>query len=145
MGRVAAPDDDLAADLYDRAREVLGEAGFEHYEISNWALKRGSEVMLSRHNRQYWRNLPYVGLGAGAHGYFQGVRYANVLGVADYIRKMGEETGERISGVVAEQNDVDRAQEMGETMMMGLRLLQEGVSAADVQIPIWRGIGGCLW
>ncbi|MFN2144621.1 MAG: coproporphyrinogen III oxidase family protein, partial [Anaerolineales bacterium] len=118
-----------AADLYDRAREVLGAAGFVHYEISNWGLKRGSEVMLSRHNRQYWRNLPYVGLGAGAHGYFQGIRYENIRIVADYIRRMRGGAEDRISPVVADQYQVDRTQEMGETMMMGLRLLQEGVSA----------------
>ncbi len=85
--------------------------------------------MLSRHNRQYWRNLPYVGLGAGAHGYFRGcgMQMSSVWQITS--GRWGKKRGSEFSGVVAEQNDVDRAQEMGETMMMGLRLLQEGVSA----------------
>lgn len=128
-GYVSVPDDDLAADFYDYASKVLGDAGYLHYEISNWGLLRGAEAMISRHNRQYWRNLPYVGLGAGAHGYYQGVRYANSLGVADYIRQMKGDAVERFSPVAAEQHNVGQAEEMGETMMMGLRLLQEGVSA----------------
>src|SRR6266536_1150153 len=57
-GKFPAPDDDLAADMYDLATDILGRAGLAQYEISNWA-KLGLEC---RHNLQYWRNLPYPGL-----------------------------------------------------------------------------------
>ena len=88
-GLVAAPDDDLAADMYETATEMLDKAGFEQYEISNWA-KRSQigEVWACRHNLQYWRLLPYLGFGAGAHGYAKGVRTANVLTPIAYIQRM---------------------------------------------------------
>ena len=74
-GHVPAPDDDLAADMYELASEMLGAAGYEQYEISNWA-RPGFQ---SRHNLQYWLNEPYLGFGPGAHGFAGGVRYSNVL------------------------------------------------------------------
>jgi len=69
-GDVPAPDDDLAADMYELASEMLANAGYKQYEISNWSLP-GLEC---KHNLQYWRNDPYVGLGPGAHGFADGVR-----------------------------------------------------------------------
>ncbi len=63
-GLIAAPDDDATADLYELLCETLTNAGYEHYEISNFA-KPGHR---SQHNLGYWRDRLYVGLGAGAHG-----------------------------------------------------------------------------
>ncbi|MCC6381589.1 MAG: radical SAM family heme chaperone HemW [Dehalococcoidia bacterium] len=80
-GRVAAPDPDAAVAMYDRARLLLTAAGFEHYEISNWARPRHR----SRHNLVYWTDGEYLGLGAGAHGYLQGRRYENVAQPRKYI------------------------------------------------------------
>jgi oxygen-independent coproporphyrinogen-3 oxidase len=85
-GRLPAPDDDLAADMYELASEILPQHGYEQYEISNWA-QPGREC---RHNLQYWLNLPYVGLGPGAHGYANGVRYSVILSPQRYIRLMEE-------------------------------------------------------
>ncbi len=67
-GLVAEPDDDLAADMYEWASQRLGDAGFEQYEISNWARRGGDgELLACRHNLQYWKDRPYFGFGAGAH------------------------------------------------------------------------------
>ncbi|MEO8397890.1 MAG: radical SAM family heme chaperone HemW, partial [Chloroflexota bacterium] len=81
-GRLPEPDEDLAADMYERASEVLREHGYEQYEISNWA-RPGHECL---HNLQYWHNDDYVGVGPGAHGYADGVRYSTVLSPQRYIK-----------------------------------------------------------
>lgn len=134
-GLLTQPDQDLAADMYEYAMDLLGGAGYIQYEISNWALKDETGDALScRHNLQYWRNLPYLGVGAGAHGYANGLRVANVLAPAQYIRRYAEEIGEapilfpRTPSTV-NADRIGPKEEMAETMMMGLRLVQEGVQA----------------
>jgi len=147
-GLLALPDNDLAAEMYELADVKLAEAGFVHYEISNWA-KPGADGQLRtcRHNLQYWRNLPYAGLGAGAHGFLAGYRTANVLAPAAYIKRMraaagdaaisSEETAVKLKAAQLPKTPatvsaelVDAQREMGETMMMGLRLVREGISRA---------------
>jgi oxygen-independent coproporphyrinogen-3 oxidase len=131
-GRVPAPDDDQAADLYQAACEVLAAHGYFHYEISNWA--RGTEQPLAmshqpsaighycRHNLVYWRRQPYFGFGAGAHS-FDGTRRGwNVRSVARYIERVQAGRSPRAGG-----ERIGRPAAMGETMMLGLRLLEEGV------------------
>ena len=83
-GFVEQPDPDLAADMYELSSELLASAGFDQYEISNWSLPGKT----CRHNRQYWRNLPYLGFGAGAHGYAGGIRYSNVMRIKTYIDRL---------------------------------------------------------
>lgn len=83
-GLLPIPDPDLAAEMYEWAAEYLSNIGYAQYEISNWALP-GQE---SRHNLQYWRNLPYYGFGAGAHGSLNGIRYSNVLRIKTYIDRL---------------------------------------------------------
>lgn len=139
-GLVAEPDPDLAADMYEWAGEHLEAAGYTQYEISNWACRDGSgQVRACRHNLQYWRNLPYLGFGAGAHGYVArahgyagGVRTANVLAPATYIRRCldGERRPFPLTPATQTSQEIDLEAEIGETMMMGLRLVQEGVSDA---------------
>jgi oxygen-independent coproporphyrinogen-3 oxidase len=132
VGQLPSPDDDLAADMYELASEVLAENGYEQYEISNWS-KPGFS---SRHNLQYWRNLPYVGLGPGAHGYAGGVRYGTILSPQSYIRLLQDvdrpyefpHTPVTDNAVV-----VDRAGEIAETLMMGLRLTKEGIRRTTFQ------------
>jgi oxygen-independent coproporphyrinogen-3 oxidase len=128
QGKIAAPDDDLAADMFELAEEMLADAGFIHYEISNWAgANPTSNVQYpqtaSRHNLIYWRNETYIGLGCGAHSWRGGRRFWNVRHLREYVRALHaghsvEEGAEQIS----------RKLEMGETMMLGLRLLHEGVT-----------------
>ncbi len=128
QGRVPAPDDEVVAAMYELAEERLAQAGFEHYEISNWARKGRGEAPLdfrSRHNLVYWHNEPYFGFGCGAHSSLNGKRYSNVLHPREYIQRIGQ-TGE----AVIEAEEINRALEMGETMMLGLRLIQEGIERA---------------
>jgi len=118
-GEVPFPDPDLAADMYDHAEDALGAAGYDHYEISNWC-KPGRAC---QHNLIYWRNEPYYGLGAGAHGSTITRRRWNVRRPADYITRI-----ERNETVEMNGEDIDGATSRGETMMLGLRLLNEGVT-----------------
>lgn len=129
IGKIPRPDDDLAADMYEYAMEALEGAGFLHYEISNWAKKRGDTWLMCRHNLQYWRNQPYFGFGAGAHGYVDHTRTANLRGIREYIHavlngKVCFPAGPAVETVVA----LSQKDEQQETLMVGLRLLREGVS-----------------
>jgi oxygen-independent coproporphyrinogen-3 oxidase len=74
QGVIPAPDPDLQADMFELACEVLAEAGYQHYEVSNWA-KPG---FACAHNLGYWERRPYVGLGAGAHSHRDDRRWWNV-------------------------------------------------------------------
>ena len=123
-GKYPAPDDDLAADMYELAEEMLGAAGYAQYEISNWARvgTRHVSPRQSRHNLTYWRNEPYLGFGAGAHSSFGGERYWNVLSPLEYIQYM-----ERGESAVAGREEIRRELEMAETMILGLRL-NEGIA-----------------
>jgi oxygen-independent coproporphyrinogen III oxidase len=131
-GLLADPDPDVQADMYEWASERLDRAGYAQYEISNWGLQNAdSEIMACRHNLQYWRNLPYLGFGAGAHGFANGTRTADVLSPAAYIQRMTLPPPElpfpRTPATQSAQQ-IDQLTEIGETMMMGLRLTREGVS-----------------
>jgi len=75
------PDDDMQADMYIEAVELLTKAGFEHYEVSNFS-KPGFN---SRHNLTYWNNEEYYGFGIAAHGYKNGVRYGNFETFEEYL------------------------------------------------------------
>jgi oxygen-independent coproporphyrinogen-3 oxidase len=133
-GLLPEPDDSLVVDMYEWADEELGQAGFEQYEISTWArrisnLQPPISNFQCRHNLQYWRNQPYLGLGAGAHGCWGGWRYANVPSPTAYVQRM--ESGPMrtfpFSPALAESISIDRQTEMDETMLTGLRLVGEGV------------------
>ncbi len=128
-GRIPEPDADLAADMYTMAEERLAEVGYGHYEISNWAVPR----MESAHNLTYWKNGPYLGVGPGAHSYLAGYRFSNLTSPKEYIRFVGEHEerqaptqldSDTLTAMPAVSNteSIDRRLEMGETMMMGLRL-----------------------
>lgn len=117
-GELPPPDDDLAAEMYELAEAELARAGYVHYEISNWA-RPGCEC---RHNLIYWRNQSYLGVGAGAHSWFAGRRWANVRAPQVYIEQV-EATGSPL----AESEDISSALEMAETAILGLRLVEEGV------------------
>ena len=128
-GVVENPDPDVAAEMYELADKLLLENGFECYEISNYFKKDEKVDYRCRHNLQYWRNLPYLGLGAGAHGYIEKMRYENIGGIPDYIKSMRSSNSEaKMSPVITETTEIDHFTEMQETMMVGLRLVDEGVS-----------------
>jgi oxygen-independent coproporphyrinogen-3 oxidase len=141
-GLMPVPDVDLAADMYDLASQELKAAGYEQYEISNWALPEHQ----CRHNLQYWRGEPYLGFGAGAHGYAAGQRYFNALAIREYIARVsgrvldgkafwgpgraGPEGGPAFpwSPAAVHRHHQNIDDEMSEYMIMGLRLTGEGVS-----------------
>jgi oxygen-independent coproporphyrinogen-3 oxidase len=124
-GILAVLDDDATADLYEAAIAFLGGAGFVHYEVANWAR---TERLMSRHNAIYWRSGDYLGIGAGAHGTVGGRRAMNHLLPRTYIAAVerGEEPASNVEAI-------DRRTQMGETMMLGLRLIREGVGEAAFQ------------
>ncbi len=84
-GELPAPDDDLAADMYELADQVLGDAGYSWYEVSNWA--RG-DTHASRHNLSYWKGHDWWGVGPGAHSAVAGTRWWNVKHPAAYANRV---------------------------------------------------------
>jgi oxygen-independent coproporphyrinogen III oxidase len=128
-GLLPIPDPDLAAEMYELAGEQLSAAGYEQYEISNWSMP-GYQC---RHNLQYWRNQPYLGFGAGSHGYAGGYRYSNVLRIKTYINRLEEihnlDFPYPLSPATVNHHRNTSRDDMQETMMTGLRLTREGVSA----------------
>ncbi|GLY01499.1 radical SAM family heme chaperone HemW [Actinoplanes sp. NBRC 101535] len=83
-GEMPYPSDDVAADRYLAADEALTAAGFDWYEVSNWAKKDGN----CRHNELYWTNADWWGLGPGAHSHVGGVRWWNVKHPTAYAQRL---------------------------------------------------------
>jgi len=130
-GSVCLPDSDLVADMYLLARDLLLRTGFVHYEISNWAREENLE---SAHNKVYWRNQPYHAFGTGAHRRFNDYRTSNVENTIEYIRRMMTDQPlepHSISPATAEVLEITPEISMQETMMLGLRLVREGVSERE--------------
>ncbi len=127
-GQIAPPDPDLAADQYEVARHTLAAHGYEHYEISNWALP-GYEC---EHNLTYWRNQEYLGFGAGAHGHAAGCRYHVVKQPRVYIRRLQQDPPRPypLSAATAESYVLTRQQAMADTIITQLRLLRSGLDLA---------------
>ncbi len=107
------PGDDTVAGLYLRVHEVLGKAGYEHYEISNFALP-GAEA---RHNLRYWDRRPVHALGVGAHGNDGNRRWANLESLAGYLEAI--RGGER---PLAWETTLSPREMLAEGLMLGLRL-----------------------
>lgn len=112
MGKLHLPTDELVEVMHDYIVEKLPEAGYQRYEISNYALP-GYE---SKHNLSYWQDVDYLGLGSGAHSYWQGTRYENPSSIDDYISAL--EAG-RLPATLEEQ--VDKKAHMEEYCFLGLR------------------------
>jgi oxygen-independent coproporphyrinogen III oxidase len=133
-GKVREVDEDTAADMYEHAQRRLGEAGYEHYEISNWA-RPGHAC---QHNLTYWRNLTWLGLGAGGASFYAGHRFTNARPIRDYIARISaalaqaEARPDRTilpAGAIVDNERISRELEMAETAMLALRLA-EGLSLA---------------
>ena len=104
--------------MYQMARELLGENGYQHYEISNFA----RPGFACRHNLLYWQNKAYLGLGPAAHSYLGQKRWGNVEDIEEYAALLQQ--GQR---PMAEKRVLTLKEEMEETVFLGLRLL-EGVN-----------------
>ncbi|MDR2708961.1 MAG: radical SAM family heme chaperone HemW [Elusimicrobiota bacterium] len=111
-------DDDLQADFYEFACKFLADNGYIHYEISNWAMV-GMEAL---HNTNYWRNCEYIGAGAGASGYWKRHRYKIVADIGEFIGQV-----RRGGNIFSSKEFIDDTLFRREKIMLGLRLLNEGV------------------
>jgi oxygen-independent coproporphyrinogen III oxidase len=111
-GRITPGDEDLCADMYEYADELLREAGYINYEISNWTLPGHHSL----HNLTYWQNLPYIGMGAGAYSTFAGKRFSNERDPLAYIKTLKTH---RLP--IAESEALAREQAMSETAFLALR------------------------
>lgn len=129
-GDVVAPDADLQADMYDAACEALAEAGYEHYEVSNWA-RPGHRCA---HNVGYWRGRPCLGLGAGAHSFREGRRWWNVRPPQQYLDLV--EAARRPVGGEERLSDAERSLER---LLLGLRTdagVTVDAAGADALAPL---------
>jgi oxygen-independent coproporphyrinogen-3 oxidase len=117
-GRLPLPDEDTAAEMFQMAQDAARSAGYAQYEISNFA-RPGREC---RHNLHYWRNEPYHGFGCGAVSYLDGARRMNLKPPTKYAQAIEAEADltESVETLTLEET-------MAETMMLGLRLTQEGI------------------
>lgn len=118
-GRLRLPSDDRNADMYEYIIETLTSKGYSHYEVSNFG-KVGYE---SKHNMTYWDNAEYYGVGAGASGYLDGIRYKNHGPVHHYLREENKRVNEEV---------LTRKQMIEEEMFLGLRK-KNGVSIERFQ------------
>ncbi len=112
-GDIDAADEELVADLFRETVDILVRAGYEHYEISNFA--RIPELK-SRHNRKYWNHTPYIGFGPAAHSFSGNERRWNIRNVSAYIERM--EAGQSPAD---DMETLTRDQLMMETIYLGLR------------------------
>jgi oxygen-independent coproporphyrinogen III oxidase len=122
-GKLIPPDDERQLTLFKHTLKTMAEAGYGQYEISNFA-KLGKEC---RHNINYWNNGNYIGLGAGASGYWDGKRRKNINSPVKYIEQVLK-TGQAVH--FEESPDQDTS--ICETMMLGLRL-SDGINLGDFE------------
>lgn len=113
-------DDEVQRLMYDKSVKMLEKSNYIHYEISNWA-KKGKE---SIHNSNYWRNFEYIGLGAGACGYYNKTRYKNIANIQKYIEN---------PNILQEKELVSSKTKETEAIILGLRLLKEGIDMSKFE------------
>ena len=122
-GEVKMPDEDLVLSMYDYAIDHLTSKGYEHYEISNFALPR----FRCLHNLNYWDRGEYIGAGAGAHSFIRGFRSKNTDDIRRYIKDLNK-------GIIpkAESTDIKRDDAIKEFIFLNLRKT-EGISLAKAE------------
>jgi oxygen-independent coproporphyrinogen III oxidase len=122
-GAASVPSDDAIADSFDAASAQLAAAGYEHYEISNWALPG----CRARHNSKYWRRAPYLGFGAGAHSFNRVERWANAHDPAAYSAALA---AGRLP--IEQRYCITREQALEEEIFLGLRML-DGIDLPRIE------------
>ena len=130
-GKLPLPKEELEAEMFEYIIAELERAGFEHYEISNFSKPRFE----SRHNLMYWDNAEYYGIGAGASGYVDGVRYKNHGPIRHYLNAV-EAGNARIT-----EEHLKQREQMEEEMFLGLRK-KSGVSMARFEEKFGRSFDG---
>ena len=111
-GAVKLPKEVKTLGMYNYTLKYLREQGYDRYEVSNFCKPN----MECKHNYNIWNMSEYLGFGAGAHSYFDGVRYSNVLGVESYIDAINKGTS-----IVDAKESVTKEELLEETIMLGLR------------------------
>ena len=124
-GKLPLPPDETAAEMYRITQQRLTDAGYDHYEISNYALA-GYQC---RHNRIYWQNLPFYGFGMGATSYLGGKRYARSRTRREYYAWLESLT--ETPNDLTPTPPIDPIDQLLETLMLGLRL-KEGVNLSAI-------------
>lgn len=117
------PEEEQERKMYWKAKELLEEQGYIHYEISNFA-KKGYE---SKHNSDCWSQKEYIGFGVAAHSYTNGIRYSNIESIEEYIKNY-EENKPEDNFIFHEKQNMEAKQK--EYMLLGLRKIQ-GVSMQE--------------
>ena len=131
-GETPLPDDDDTAQMYRLTQQTLTAAGYQHYEVSNYA-KDGYQC---RHNRVYWENKPYYGFGMGAASYVNGKRFTRPRTRREYYDWID-------AGAVVEAPTMSATDYLLETLMLGLRLA-EGVDIEQFEPDTIDKIWSCL-
>jgi len=161
-GILPLPNPDLAADMYEWIMDYLQQSGYMQYEISNWARKVESQKskvsddlrpstfdaspeFACKHNIQYWRSLPYLGLGAGAHGYAGGYRYSNALRIKTYIDRLSTDhrlltTAFPLTPATVNHHNQTLRDDISDYMINNLRLVQAGVADSDFRSRFGGGL-----
>ena len=141
-GDVPTPDDDLQADMYELADSRLAAAGFEWYEVSNWArpsTDSGSpHDNRSRHNLAYWRGSDWWGFGPGAHSHVAGLRWWNVKHPAAYAQRLAASE----SPAAGTERPDDEARMLERVLL--LSRLGEGIAVADLPVANRARVAGLI-
>ncbi|MCU1514923.1 MAG: coproporphyrinogen oxidase [Microbacteriaceae bacterium] len=134
-GEVATPDEDLQADMYELADELLGAAGYEWYEVSNWSLPGDYR---SRHNLAYWQGHDWWGVGPGAHSHVGGVRWWNVKHPAAYAERI-------LAGVspAAGRETLDTETRRVERVLLGTRIAH-GLATGELDASGRSAVAGLI-
>ncbi|MDJ0572983.1 MAG: radical SAM family heme chaperone HemW [Pleurocapsa sp. MO_192.B19] len=131
-GETPLPNDDDTAEMYRLTQKILTAAGYEHYEVSNYA-RQGYQC---RHNRVYWENKPYYGFGMGAASYVAGKRFSRPRTRREYYAWLE-------AGAVVDAPKISSTEYLLETLMLGFRLA-EGIDLAQFKQDTIEKIWSCL-
>ncbi|MGX5680207.1 radical SAM family heme chaperone HemW [Schumannella luteola] len=134
-GELEMPDDDLQADMYELADDVLGAAGYDWYEVSNWAQE---DAHASRHNLAYWQGHDWWGVGPGAHSHIGGVRWWNVKHPAAYADRIA--AGD---SPAAGRELLDARTRYVESVLLRSRI-REGLPISSLDPPARTAVAGLI-
>ena len=134
-GELAPVDDDVQAEFYELADDLLAQAGYGWYEVSNWAT---DDAHRSRHNLAYWRSQDWWGVGPGAHSHVGGVRWWNVKHPSAY--------GDRVragDSPAAGRETLDAATQEVERVLL-LTRVREGIPVASLSVLGHREVASLI-
>ena len=127
-GETPLPNDDDTAQMYRMTQQTLTNAGYQHYEVSNYA-RSGYQC---RHNRVYWENKPYYGFGMGAASYVSGIRFSRPRTRREYYAWLE-------AGAIVDAPEINASDYLLETLMLGLRLA-EGIYLTQFELDVRQAI-----